>query len=296
MADQDPGEFNSLACSTRAEISSKVAAVMFFDTVHQILISHTGINGFRTLDKVLTESDTVYIYTITNYNNPEYLANLVWSMLVEVLFNVLDTKSLATPHWWLANLVNPLYSSIILRPYGSVSKAVLWFRTFVELQRLKYLSITVNALAAAGDVLIAMILCTLLHRSRTGFHRLCAVASLISITIAGKTFLYIAFFFCIGRLYSNSLLATLNARKMIRGSADGIHSTSENISLSLREFPKNGTISSRRPTNISIKINTTKEFVTDSDQGHDEEKGEPGLSTGSTSSPSVSNVNQPEEV
>ena len=33
------------------------------------------------------------------------------------------------------------------------------------------LSITVNALAAAGDVLIAGILCTLLHKSRTGFQR-----------------------------------------------------------------------------------------------------------------------------
>ncbi|KAG5641880.1 hypothetical protein DXG03_004020 [Asterophora parasitica] len=46
-------------------------------------------------------------------------------------------------------------------------------------------------------------------------------------------------------LYSNSLLATLNARKMIRGSADGVHSTSENLSLSLRDFPKNSTVSSR---------------------------------------------------
>ncbi|KAG6865147.1 hypothetical protein C0991_004829 [Blastosporella zonata] len=47
----------------------------------------------------------------------------------------------------------------------------LQYRTFAELQHLKYLSISVNALAAAGDVLIASILCTLLHRSRTGFHR-----------------------------------------------------------------------------------------------------------------------------
>jgi len=33
------------------------------------------------------------------------------------------------------------------------------------------LSISVNALAAAGDVLIATALCSLLHFSRTGFHR-----------------------------------------------------------------------------------------------------------------------------
>lgn len=46
-------------------------------------------------------------------------------------------------------------------------------------------------------------------------------------------------------VYSNSLLATLNARKMIRGAADGIQSTGDNLSLSLRDFPKNGTMSSR---------------------------------------------------
>ncbi|KAG6885746.1 hypothetical protein C0993_010256 [Termitomyces sp. T159_Od127] len=230
--------------------------------------------------------------------------------------------------WRLSNKNVWLTSTVILLvaaefgcvvAFGTLS---LQFKTFIELQQLKSLSISVNGLAATGDVLIALILCTLLHRSRTGFHRsdtminklilfavntgfltsLCAVASLISIVVASNTFLYIAFYFCIGRLYSNSLLATLNARKMIRGSADGIHSTSENISLPLRDLPKNGTIFSRvkifilfwhgrgkplttshdrslqRPTNISIKINTTKEFATDSDQGHelrDEEKGDP---------------------
>ena len=86
--------------------------------------------------------------------------------------------------------------------------------------------------------------------------------------VASNTFLYIAFFFCIGRceffvsfsslpystqsttsltlhhpnhsVYSNSLLATLNVRKKIISAADGIKSTgSENFSLSLtRELPR----------------------------------------------------------
>jgi hypothetical protein len=47
----------------------------------------------------------------------------------------------------------------------------LRFATFGELATLKQLSITVNALAAIGDVLIAGVLCMVLHRSRTGFHR-----------------------------------------------------------------------------------------------------------------------------
>ncbi|KAF8075270.1 hypothetical protein FPV67DRAFT_1665992 [Lyophyllum atratum] len=265
------------------EFHLKVGAVMTFDTIHQILISHT-----------------VYTYVITNYDNPAHLGTLVWSLLVEVLFNgftaVLVQGFLTMRVWRLSNRNIWFTSAVTILVVGEFGCVVafgamsLHFRTFAELQSLKYLSIAVNALAAAGDVLIAAILCTLLHRSRTGFHRSDTMINKL-IVVAGNTFLYIAFFFCIGRLYSNSLLATLNARKMIRGAADGIHSTTDNISLSLREYPKTGTVSSKRPTNISIKIDTTKEFVTDSDQGHDLEKGDSALSSSSTTCPSFSNLN-----
>jgi len=280
-----------------------VGAVMVFDTIHQILISHA-----------------VYTYVIANYDDHAQLGNLVWSLVVEVLFNgftaVLVQGFLTMRVWRLSNRniwFTGVVTALVAGEFGCIlafGAMAVGFRTFLELQRLKYLSISVNALAAAGDVLIAAILCTLLHRSRTGFHRsdtminklilfavntgfltsLCAVASLISILVAGNTFLYIAFFFCIGRLYSNSLLATLNAREMIRGSTSGIHSTSDNFSLALRELPKNGTVSVR-PTNISIKIDTTKEFVTDSDQGHDLEKGDSAPSVSSTTCPSSSDIN-----
>ncbi|KAJ2914321.1 hypothetical protein MD484_g6095, partial [Candolleomyces efflorescens] len=274
--------------SDRWPIKSLVAAVMIFDTVHQALITHT-----------------VYSYTVTNWGNPIILDSLVWSLLVEVLFNGLTAllvQSFLTMRVWRLSSHNFLLTGftglLVVAEFACViafTGASLGLKTFSRLANLEALSITVNALAAAGDVLIAATLCTILHRSRTGFHRsdtminklilfsvntgfltsLCAVGSLISIVVAGHTFLYIAFFFCIGRLYTNSLLATLNARKMIRGSAGGIHSTSDNFSFSLRDLPKTGTVnSSRRPTNISIKIDTTKEFATDrdSDQEIDNDK------------------------
>ncbi|KAJ2926471.1 hypothetical protein H1R20_g10627, partial [Candolleomyces eurysporus] len=280
--------------SDRWPIKSLVAAVMFFDTVHQALITHT-----------------VYSYTVTNWGNPIILDDLIWYASSLVLTpSVLCAK---LPHfagaccfltmrvWRLSSrnyLLTGLTALLVIAEFACViafTGLSLGLKTFSRLANLEALSIAVNALAAAGDVLIAATLCTILHRSRTGFHRsdtminklilfsvntgfltsLCAVGSLISIVIAGHTFLYIAFFFCIGRLYTNSLLATLNARKMIRGSADGIHSTSDNLSFSLRDLPKNGTVtSSKRPTNISIKIDTTKEFAMDrdSDQELDHDK------------------------
>ncbi|KAG8218809.1 hypothetical protein J3R82DRAFT_4485, partial [Butyriboletus roseoflavus] len=85
------------------------------------------------------------------------------------------------------------------------------------------LSMTVNALGAAGDVLIAVLLCVMLHISRTGFRSVvacfcdCSLPMMQQIIVWPQTWIYIGFYFCIGRLYCNSLLATLNARKVLRG-------------------------------------------------------------------------------
>ncbi|KAF9554444.1 hypothetical protein CPC08DRAFT_753671 [Agrocybe pediades] len=257
-------------------LKSIVAAVMFFDTIHEILISHT-----------------VYTYVVTDWGNADELDKIVWSGLTAFL-----VQSFLTLRVWRLSKGNKLLTGIVctlvLGELGCViayTGMSIHFQTYQQLAKLKYLSILVNALAAAGDVLIAASLCALLHFSRTGFQRsdtminklimfsvntgvltsLCAVASLISITVAGNTFLYIAFFFCIGRLYTNSLLATLNARKSIRGAGDAIHTlTTSGGDLSLAQFPKSGCNASRgRPTNISIKIDTTKEFAMDSDQEND---------------------------
>ncbi|KAF9450684.1 hypothetical protein P691DRAFT_757922 [Macrolepiota fuliginosa MF-IS2] len=300
-----------------------VGLVMFFETIHQVLIIHT-----------------VYAYLILHYGRPEMLNRLVWSLLVEVLFNgftALMVQSFLTMRVWRLSNRRPWVTGIaallVAGEFGCVvvfTTLALRLETYTELAHLKSLSIAVNALAAAGDLLIATTLCIILHQSRTGFQRsdtmikklivysvntglltrlissqdpvvspnvpvdsLCAVASLVSIVLAGQTFFYIMFFFCIGRLYSNSLLATLNARKNIRAAADRIHNTSDNMSLSLREFPRGVSMATKvsihpfitfvwhiralvnyhlheaprrffeRPTNISIKIDTTKEFNTD---------------------------------
>jgi hypothetical protein len=117
---------------------------------------------------------------------------------------------------------------------------------------------------------------------------------LVQIVVAGDTFLYICFFFSLGRLYSNSLLATLNARNMIREAANvGQGGTVEDLSLGEMkdlEMSKGsrrgvGTVSFllmwvgrrlltrscslwfQRPTQISIKITNTEEYTRDHSSG-----------------------------
>lgn len=265
-----------------------VSAVITFDTIHQALIIQT-----------------VYDYVISNWGNVSFLGELAPTLLIEVLFNGLTAffvqSFLATRAWHLSNRniwITGLISLLVLGEFGCIlayTAISLQYKTFAQLTQLKTLSITVNVLAAAGDVLIAGTLCTLLHFSRTGFHRtdtiinkliifsvntglltsLCAVASLVSILAAGETFIYIAFFFCMGRLYTNSLLATLNARKSIRQASDGIHSSnpSESHAVSLKplsRFDPHTVSKGKQQANISIKIDTKKEYATDS--GDDMEK------------------------
>lgn len=254
-----------------------VGAVLASDSIHQALITHT-----------------VYTYLVTDFGIAADLGTLVWSLIVEVLFNgltALMVQSFLTMRVYrLSNKSIIATLSVLSLVFGEFILVVIYvakainMTTFVELGTLKPLSMSVNALAAAGDVLIAVFLCTLLQQSRTGFRRsdtminklilfsintglltsICAVMSLISITVWDGTFIYIAFYFCLGRLYCNSLLATLNARKSLRGD-----SRDENMSLSLQGIQKTsnsinvGTSQRRLPNNISIKIDTTQEYVRD---------------------------------
>ncbi|SJK99602.1 uncharacterized protein ARMOST_02910 [Armillaria ostoyae] len=86
-----------------------------------------------------------------------------------------------------------------------------------------------------------------------------AIASLISILIWGKTLIYVAFYFSLVRFYSNSPLATHNARKRIKGL-----SKAGDLTLSLNAFetglPRFATTAPCQ-TNISIKIDTTQECM-----------------------------------
>jgi len=75
------------------------------------------------------------------------------------------------------------------------------------------------------------------------------------------SFFYILFYFNIGRLYSNSLMVALNARKTIRGAGGN-----EPMTISLSDI-QNGslTANSKRPSNITIMIDTTREYMRDQD-------------------------------
>ncbi|KIM67816.1 hypothetical protein SCLCIDRAFT_1209960 [Scleroderma citrinum Foug A] len=264
-------------------IKTLVLAVFISDTIHQALITHSA-----------------YVYLVTDITAPTQLGSIVCCLIVEVLFNAitaflvqcfltmrvyrLSNKSIIATVSVLIVVTAQFVMSVIY-----VSKSIS-FTTFAQLETLKTLSSAINATTAVSDVMIAACLCFLLQKSRTGFRRsdnminkliifsintglmtsLFAIASLVSISVRPDAFIYIAFYFCLGRMYCNSLLATLNARRIIRGD-----STDDDMSMSLQGVTKKtttqsviGTTQRPMPNNISIKIDTTQELVRD--EIHDE--------------------------
>ncbi|KAF7981036.1 hypothetical protein HWV62_35482 [Athelia sp. TMB] len=223
----------------------------------------------------------VYTYLVTNFGNWLYLGDIVWSILLEVLFNgftallvqtfmTIRVFRLTPPKWrW------PAAGLVACLVVGEFICVVIYYargvhiKTYAELVKLKANSEAINALGAAGDVVIAVIISDtmintlILFTMNTGLlTSLCAVASLVSIIAAPNTFIYIAFFFNIGRLYSNSLLATLNSRSAIRG----MLSETQTVSMSkLRNHGTNAsnTLQQRTNTRVDIKMETTQHYISD---------------------------------
>ncbi|KAJ8075803.1 hypothetical protein PM082_021435 [Marasmius tenuissimus] len=257
-----------------------VILTLLFDTSHLAMITHT-----------------IYHYTITEYYDHQALTRLIWSVLAEALptgitgtlvqvFYVVRIFRLSKRNYWVSGLI----LAIVLANAACGTAWVvisLQMETYHQLLKINPLTITINALSAAADVLIAAILCYLLARSKTGFKRsdsmisklitftantglatsVCALASLISLLGSPTTLIYALFYFCIGRLYTNSLLVALNARNSIRGTTDDDHKLAS-IPTSIAMSPQATDIS--RAQNISIRIDTT----THSEFGGNDRKGD----------------------
>ncbi|KAH0579391.1 hypothetical protein H2248_003530 [Termitomyces sp. 'cryptogamus'] len=85
------------------------------------------------------------------------------------------------------------------------------------------------------------------------------MASLISLIASPLTLIYATFYFCIGRLYTNSFLATLNARKAITGQVDDISHMLVSIPPTLLNTQQGSAGKKSHQQTISIRIETTQE-------------------------------------
>ncbi|EJD04445.1 uncharacterized protein FOMMEDRAFT_107176 [Fomitiporia mediterranea MF3/22] len=215
----------------RATLKLLVATIWALETLQVALVCHS-----------------MYHYLISQYANPLALGIGTWSLYVSILCNVLiatlvqlffavRVHILSNSMWWLSILIMVTVLAHLAFGLETVIKMLI----LKELSKLP--TITLNAAlpfaitAVFPDVLIAISLCYFLHSVKSGFRgtnallntlmiyavNRCLLTSVVAIvevvlfkTIPGS-FYFLAVDFCIGKLYANSLLATLNTRQALRG-------------------------------------------------------------------------------
>ncbi|KAG2004207.1 hypothetical protein CC2G_002787 [Coprinopsis cinerea AmutBmut pab1-1] len=231
------------------------------------------------------------------HRDEEALQRLIWSVLMEALFTGLNAGMVHTFYcyrvWKLSKRNWILSGFLLILILATAASGTAWviismgLDTYRQLININPLTITINALSTACDVLIALSLCTLLHQSRTGFKKsdtiitrlmifvvntgvltsMCAISSLVCLVVSPNTLIYAAFYFCIGRFYTNSFLATLNARKSLAGSVEPSERSTSHMAMSIPASVLHSNSTGRKNQDIAIRIETTKEAVMDlSDQ------------------------------
>ncbi|KAF9064284.1 hypothetical protein BDP27DRAFT_1426040 [Rhodocollybia butyracea] len=186
----------------------------------------------------------VYQYLVLDFANPDILGDVLNTLIIEIIFsNVIALAIQMLYCWrvWRLSKGSYLLVSILLGVVHNpvYSAAALKLTTWVELARLKNLSMSCNILAAASDIFISAAMVFYLQRLKSGYKKtnhlinrliiftfnagipvsICALWACISINVWPDTFIYMFFFLLQGRLYTNSLLVMLNSRKYARRGA-----------------------------------------------------------------------------
>ncbi|KAI0777660.1 hypothetical protein BD413DRAFT_609978 [Trametes elegans] len=268
--------------SDRLYLKFLVFVLWALDSLHLALVTHT-----------------VYTYVVKDFGNFLAIEVPTWSVLAQIVVTGVSDLivraiycervwKLSKRNWFLVGVIG--VTSLVVFG-GSIAFAVRGFSipdypALSEISDILYVSLGAGVLA---DVLIAASMCALLAQRRTGFAgtdsmvrvlilysintgaltSICALLCLVTYATMPDNFVFIAFYFVLPKLFLNSLLATLNARKPLR----------EAGSNTMMSIPLSGTSTSRMShsrrsrhshglnrddqTGLQIQVHTSTELKTD---------------------------------
>lgn len=210
-----------------------VAFIWVIDTLHVSLMCHA-----------------LYYYLVSNFGDPNNLGTGVWSLFTSLGLNLcmavlvqtyfafrISHLTRSNIRWWLTSFIMVF---VVAHFAFGLETVILMFikKDFSALSQITLYAATPFAITAVlSDVLIAASLCVLLHGNRSpiietnalvntlivyAINRclltsVVAVAEVIAFSINPGSLWFIAIDFVIGKLYANSLLASLNSRSALRG-------------------------------------------------------------------------------
>ncbi|KAJ7035209.1 hypothetical protein C8F04DRAFT_1099429 [Mycena alexandri] len=217
----------------RASQKTLVAFLWFLDTFDTFLNCHI-----------------LYFYLVSNYLNPEAIIFPVWSIIVHVavtaLSNFIVRIAFARRVYRLSNGNIPgtvwlvVMSTLDLTCGIIITAKAFTLKTFFDLISLSSLMYLNFAAGTSADLSVALALCYLLRRSRTGFARtdslirmlmmyavntglvvaIDAAAGMLSFVFMPTNFIFLGFYLLLSKLYLNSYLAIVNAGQQLRGRLD----------------------------------------------------------------------------
>jgi len=214
----------------------------FLDTFHLGLITHS-----------------LYFYLITSYAEPAKLLFPTWSILSQVYVTVVSdliVRVIYARRVWIISrsvIISVVIAATSAVTFGAgiaFTTLAVMDKTFASFPRISYLMYISLSSAVLADIIIASALCVSLSRSRTGFKTtdslvtvlmlyainssvlttVCAAACLITYAIWPKEFAFIGIYFCLSKLFFNSLLAMLNGRSSLKKKARGLSGLPNRVS------------------------------------------------------------------
>jgi len=191
----------------------------------------------------------LYIYLIMDFGNPLALIKGHWTLYISILCNLIVVIIAQTffatrihalaKKYWLTGIIGLCILAHIAFGIETVVRS-FQHQLFTDLAKYKFNTVLpLGLFSVVPDVLISASLCYYLKSNRdqiTGIKSTeividllikyainrvlltsaCAIAELVMSLTLPDSFSYLALDFCVGKLYSNTLLATLNARKYLR--------------------------------------------------------------------------------
>ncbi|KAJ7116964.1 hypothetical protein C8R44DRAFT_983301 [Mycena epipterygia] len=246
----------------------KVVTVLLCDTCQQALTTHAT---YRNL--------------VTSMTNPSILTGVVNTSVIQLYFG--GTAGTIVQQFFCWRIYKVGQSAVVpaIVSLASWVVFVLLYYTatkFGEVElpvanSLQTLVIVTNGLSAAVDVTITLTLVFLLNSVKTGFRQstdlinrlmiftfttgiptsIFALLSAICVRAFPQTQLFVFFYIILGRLYTNSLLVTLNSREYIR--SGGTSGGGEQYGLELSAGNPRSQ-QHRDPISVRIRTDTEHDF------------------------------------
>jgi len=190
----------------------------------------------------------IYTYLVRNFNNPEALGRSTWSMNLQTdcngLIGLIVECFFARRVWMMSRNIFLTGLIVVLACIHFGLGVLFTVEGFILVETSKFpklIWVTSTGLgsAAAADLIIAISLCYYLTKSRTGFARtdslittlivyslttglitsIIACTCVVTFATMPTNYIWLGFFWLIGKCYVNSLLAALNSRDSLREQA-----------------------------------------------------------------------------